>query len=88
MDERRRESSIVTAAKAQPKQPTSDRLVLVTGECCPRCENPSFRTVPIHDGESERIDCAKCGSVFGFSKWQGQTLATLKPPGLARNAED
>jgi len=74
------------------ESPTEATNVRPTGVSNRRVLSPMREPVVPHGAdprwESERIDCAKCGSVFGFSKWQGQTLATLKPPGLARNAED
>lgn len=40
---------------------------------CDRCRHAEFREVPIHDGQSIRRDCARCGRTWGFPVWYGDT---------------
>jgi hypothetical protein len=36
-----------------------------------RCGSTTWRDVAIHDGQSTRRDCAKCGRFIDFSYWYG-----------------
>ena len=38
---------------------------------CPRCEVDLVCDVPIHDGESIRRDCKRCGHFLGWPLWHG-----------------
>jgi hypothetical protein len=38
--------------------------------CC--CGSTTWRDVPIHDGESMRRDCARCGRFIDFPVWYGK----------------
>lgn len=39
---------------------------------CPRCKSNRYRDVWIHDGQSIRRDCARCGKFLSFHVWYGQ----------------
>jgi hypothetical protein len=39
---------------------------------CDRCGCRDFVDVPIHDGQSVRRDCARCGRMLAFPRWYGQ----------------
>jgi TubC N-terminal docking domain len=41
-----------------------------TKQIC-RCGSTTWRDVPIHDGQSSRRDCGKCGRFIEFSIWYG-----------------
>ena len=36
-----------------------------------RCGSTTWVDVPIHDGQSTRRDCARCGRFVDFSRWYG-----------------
>jgi len=36
-----------------------------------RCGSTTWRDVPIHDGQSIRRDCGRCGKFMGFPVWYG-----------------
>ena len=46
--------------------------VLPSDAVC-RCGSTAWRDVPIHDGQSIRRDCAKCGRFIRFTVWYGQS---------------
>ena len=37
-----------------------------------RCGSTSWQDVPIHDGQSVRRDCGRCGRFIGFPVWYGR----------------
>jgi hypothetical protein len=37
-----------------------------------RCGSTTWRDVPIHDGQSIRRDCGRCGRYIGFPIWYGK----------------
>jgi hypothetical protein len=37
-----------------------------------RCGSTTWRDVPIHDGQSIRRDCGRCGRFLDFSVWHGR----------------
>jgi hypothetical protein len=41
---------------------------------CPRCRSTGFLDVPIHNGQSVRRDCARCGRFIVFVVWYGRVL--------------
>jgi hypothetical protein len=41
---------------------------------CPRCRSTGFRDVPIHNGQSVRRDCARCGRFIAFVVWYGRLM--------------
>ena len=38
-----------------------------------RCGSTTWRDVPIHNGQSTRRDCGRCGRFIRFPVWYGQT---------------
>lgn len=36
-----------------------------------RCGSATWLDVPIHEGQSTRRDCARCGRFIDFSRWYG-----------------
>ena len=40
-------------------------------DCCQRCGSRQFRNVEIHNGRSQRQDCARCGRFHSFPLWYG-----------------
>lgn len=42
------------------------------GSVCLHCGTSDFVTVPIHSGESTRLDCAGCGRFLRFGVWNGK----------------
>ncbi|MGD9721416.1 MAG: hypothetical protein AB7O59_09425 [Pirellulales bacterium] len=45
--------------------PTAAKLIC-------RCGSTTWLDVPIHDGQSTRRDCARCGRFIDFSRWYGR----------------
>ena len=43
---------------------------------CPRCENDEATLHIIHDGDSIRRDCARCGRFIDFPVWYDRNTAT------------
>lgn len=41
----------------------------VTLSLCSRCGASSAVETQIHNGQSSRLDCAKCGRFIGFNRW-------------------
>jgi len=39
---------------------------------CTDCGHPEYRDTKIHDGQSIRRDCARCGRTAGFPLWFGK----------------
>lgn len=61
-----------------PKMPTHVAATLAprnategTGTVC-KCGSTSWRDVPIHDGQSTRRDCGRCGRFLDFPIWYGK----------------
>ena len=52
------------AAQNAPAKPT-------TSVC--RCGSTTWQDVPIHDGQSVRRDCSRCGRFINFPVWYGNT---------------
>ncbi|MGB7733571.1 MAG: hypothetical protein WBL72_07710 [Thermoguttaceae bacterium] len=66
-----------TPEEAQPA-PTGDDSPKVTKPVC-RCGSTTWHDVPIHDGQSVRRDCGRCGRFLDFPIWRGKdTLQTEK----------
>src|SRR5262245_39635927 len=42
---------------------------------CDRCGSDQFVETPIHNGQSTRCDCARCGLTMGFPVWYGRAIA-------------
>jgi hypothetical protein len=58
--------------------PTGDASPKVTKPVC-RCGSTTWSDVPIHDGQSVRRDCDRCGRFLDFPIWRGKdTLQTAK----------
>ncbi|MGE3809060.1 MAG: hypothetical protein AB7K24_30725 [Gemmataceae bacterium] len=56
-------------AKAPHEQKRSARPGPAKPVC--RCGSSAWREVAIHDGQSTRRDCARCGRFVDFSHWYG-----------------
>jgi hypothetical protein len=41
---------------------------------CPRCRSTGFRDAAIHNGQSVRRDCARCGRTIEFVTWYERVL--------------
>ncbi len=41
---------------------------------CDRCGSDQCNDVPIHDGQSLRRDCGRCGRFLGWPRWRGKAL--------------
>ena len=39
-----------------------------------RCGATQGHEVPIHEGQSKRLDCAKCGRFVAFIEWYGKAI--------------
>ncbi|MBN2024923.1 MAG: hypothetical protein JW809_19255 [Pirellulales bacterium] len=50
---------------------------LVVEPVC-RCGSTTWRDVPIHNGQSVRRDCARCGRFLDFPRWYGR-VRTVAP---------
>lgn len=57
------------APNAEPT-PISDRVAITQPVC--RCGGATWRDVPIHDGQSVRRDCGRCGRFMEFPVWYGK----------------
>lgn len=62
----------LVATPPRPK-PTGDAPAKAAGVTC-RCGSTTWRDVPIHNGQSVRQDCGRCGRFLDFSIWYGNTL--------------
>jgi TubC N-terminal docking domain len=51
--------------------PTSDAPAKPEKAVC-RCGSTTWRDVPIHDGQSARRDCGRCGRFLDFPVWYGK----------------
>ena len=41
---------------------------------CQYCNTTETVTIPIHEGRSTRLDCAKCGRFMRWGVWQGKQM--------------
>jgi hypothetical protein len=57
------------AAKVSPR-PVLEPPIKVKRAC--RCDSTTWRDVPIHDGQSVRRDCGRCGRFIEFAVWHGK----------------
>lgn len=64
---RARDFEVDSAPHAEPSPAPLDGPV---NEVC-RCGSTTWRDVPIHDGQSTRRDCARCGRFIDFPIWYG-----------------
>lgn len=55
--------------KAPPEHRGADRTLTAKPVC--RCGSTKWRDVSIHEGQSTRRDCARCGRFIDFSRWYG-----------------
>jgi TubC N-terminal docking domain len=46
-----------------------------------RCGSTTWRDVPIHDGQSLRRDCGRCGRFIDFPVWCGTQKETTRQKG-------
>ncbi len=60
-------------SNAAPGSPvaTRDAPATPTKPVC-RCGSTAWRDVPIHDGQSVRRDCGRCGRFIDFPVWYGK----------------
>ncbi|NLF09477.1 MAG: hypothetical protein GX594_16075 [Pirellulaceae bacterium] len=66
----------VAAVQAEPMPTTKP-----TAKPVCRCGSTVWRDVPIHNGQSVRRDCGRCGRFLDFPVWYGNTaLQTEKYP--------
>lgn len=56
---------------APDAEPTPAALDGPTKEVC-RCGSTTWRDVPIHEGQSVRRDCGRCGRFIEFPIWYGK----------------
>ena len=50
------------------------------GSICQHCGTSDYVTVPIHNGQSTRLDCARCGRFLRFGFWYGKELQENNKP--------
>jgi hypothetical protein len=60
-------------AHLRPKGRLETRRAMPTAQAKPvcRCGSTTWLDVAIHDGQSTRRDCARCGRFIDFSRWYG-----------------
>lgn len=46
---------------------------------CDRCKGTEYRDTTIHDGQSLRRDCVRCGRFISFPRWYGKSANNFKP---------
>jgi len=76
--------AVSQAAEPAPAAPpaTSPKATSATGQApaktaglmCRKCGSSDVVEVPIHNGESTRVDCAKCSRFIAFAVWYGHLL--------------
>ena len=71
--ERLRTNKSELVALLQPKPRLDYMRTALTDRAAPvcRCGSAVWRDVPIHNGQSTRRDCARCGRFIDFSRWYG-----------------
>ena len=57
------------------------------GEVC-RCGSTEWNHVLIHDGQSERADCKRCGRFGRFTRWYGKPSQPVAEPAMLSFAVD
>jgi hypothetical protein len=50
-------------------RPTPEMTPAKSAKAVCRCGSTSWRDVPIHNGQSVRRDCSRCGRFIDFSIW-------------------
>jgi hypothetical protein len=62
------------ASEVAPALPvvTRNASAMLTKPVC-RCGSTAWRGIPIHNGQSVRRDCSRCGRFIGFPIWYGET---------------
>jgi len=61
-----------TEAALAPPLPLSDNPAKPAKAVC-RCGSTTWRDIPIHDGQSIRRDCGRCGRFLDFAVWYGMS---------------
>ena len=71
---------------AAPAEPGAEMGVVKSAgpERCPRCGSVEVRDVRIHDGQSTRRDCRRCGLFQHFVLWNGKTVRPSRGSVMAR----
>jgi hypothetical protein len=62
--------------------PVSDQT-FSAGSVCP-CGSTSWRDLTIHDGQSLRRDCGRCGRFVGWPLWYGRRGALALEPAVSK----
>lgn len=76
------------------RETAADRKLAVSNGPTPdavcRCGSTKWKDVPIHDGQSARRDCARCGRFLGWLQWYGRpmTIAIEKSTASRKEATD
>ena len=63
-------ASVFDVDSAPDAEPAPVAQECATPVC--RCGSTTWRDVPIHDGQSSRRDCGRCGRFINFSVWYGK----------------
>ena len=63
----------------------ADQIETPTGPHCSRCLSQEFRYIEIHDGQSRRRECGKCGRFIDFPVWHGVARSDTAEPHLTRS---
>lgn len=74
----------LASSLAAPREVPTTRLPPPAGaDLCDRCGATETTDVVIHDGQSIRRDCARCGRFIRFSVWYGEpkTKESMHTPG-------
>lgn len=77
-------------AHLRPKGRLETRRAVPNAQAKPvcRCGSATWLDVSIHDGRSNRRDCARCGRFIDFSRWYGtDALQADEGPGSVTNEE-
>lgn len=74
-------ADLLAALRPTPKsaalsKPPSEAPSKPTKAAC-RCVSEAWRDVPIHDGQSIRRDCGRCGRFIAFTVWYGKTTGPI-----------
>lgn len=59
---------------SQPAKSHINPVALPLVAVCAKCGPTEHVDAPIHDGNSVRRDCARCGWTLGFPIWHGEQV--------------
>jgi hypothetical protein len=68
---RAQKAALVAHLQAKCRHLTHHAASVPTAKPVCRCGSTTWRDVAIHDGQSTRRDCARCGRFIDFSRWYG-----------------